>query len=156
MAESTENIHRGGCFCGAISYEVSGRPMLSAYCHCTLCQRLNSSAFIHTIHFSAAAFSWTYPEPHEEALDSYSVFTKPWKIRKRCKKCGSTVASYNTKLDKWSVWGGQLERDADGKIKGWDSVKPEAHMFYETRMLDISDNLKKWTGYPEKSERILG
>lgn len=34
-------VHKGGCFCGSVSYEVKGLPSLSAYCHCTLCQRLN-------------------------------------------------------------------------------------------------------------------
>jgi len=66
-----------------------------------------------------------------------------------------TVASNNTKANKWSVWGGQLDRDLKDKIIGWDIVKPTAHIFYETRMLDIDDGLPKWTGYENKSERIV-
>jgi hypothetical protein len=34
-------VHNGGCFCNGVRYKVVGLPLLSAYCHCTLCQRLN-------------------------------------------------------------------------------------------------------------------
>jgi hypothetical protein len=33
----------GACFCGSVTYTVSGMPVLSAYCHCTNCQRLNGT-----------------------------------------------------------------------------------------------------------------
>jgi len=147
-------VYRGSCFCGNVRYSVSGSPILSAYCHCTLCQRLNSAAFIHTLHFLSSVFKWTHSEPHEGLLDSFSVLTRPWKTRWRCKNCGCTVASHNSKTDKWSVWGGQLERDWDGKMKGWDVLQPTAHIFYETRMLDVGDSLGKWTGYEGLSNRI--
>ncbi|RDB29034.1 hypothetical protein Hypma_016051 [Hypsizygus marmoreus] len=148
-------VLRGGCFCRAVSYEVIGNPIRSAYCHCTLCQRLNACPFIHTIHFPASAFKWTHGQPHEDALDSFSVPEKPWKNRWRCKRCGAAVASYHGKENRWSVWGAQLERDAGGKIKDWDTVKPTAHIFYGTRMVNVDDALGKWVGYENKSERVL-
>ncbi|CAA7265851.1 unnamed protein product [Cyclocybe aegerita] len=149
-------VHSGRCFCKAIRYRVTGLPILSAYCHCTLCQTFNAAAFICTIHFPASAFAWTHAEPHDEALDFFDVPTKPWKRRWRCKQCGVTVASYNSRSNKWSVWGGQLDRDAEGKIIGWDTIKPTAHIFYETRMIDVQDELGKWTGYEGQSERLSG
>ncbi|KAF9535727.1 Mss4-like protein [Crepidotus variabilis] len=151
---SSDIIHTGGCFCKAVRYQVTGKPVTSAYCHCTLCQRLQGAAFISTLHFSASNFSWTHSEPHDAALDVFEVTSKPWKKRRRCKNCGCTVASYNSKSELWSVWGTQFDRDEDGKIKGWDTIKPTAHIFYETRLLDVQDDLGKWTGYESKSERI--
>jgi hypothetical protein len=65
------------------------------------------------------------------------------------------VASHNTKTDKWSVWGVQFERDESGAMKDLDSVKPTAHIFYETRLVEITDELGKWDGYEGKSTRIL-
>ncbi|KAF9486390.1 hypothetical protein BDN70DRAFT_794092 [Pholiota conissans] len=147
-------VHRGGCFCGSASYQVKGLPLLSAFCHCTLCQRLNAAAFIHTSHFPASGFEWTHSNSELDVLESYAVASKPWKMRWRCKKCGCTVASHNTKLDKWSVWGAQFERDEGGKIIGWDSIKPTAHIFYDTRLVDIHDDLSKWTGYEGTSARL--
>ncbi|KAF9566959.1 hypothetical protein CPC08DRAFT_681732 [Agrocybe pediades] len=152
--KESEIVHSGGCFCGSARYQVVGKPLLSAYCHCTLCQRLNAAAFILTVHFSASQFSWTHAEPHNDVLDSYSVATKPWKVRWRCKACGCTIASHNTKLDKWSIWGAQLDRDEGGRIIGLETVRPTAHIFYDTRMVDIHDELGKWAGYESQSERL--
>ena len=35
----------GGCYCGAIRYEVNARPFAVTICHCRDCQRLTGSAF---------------------------------------------------------------------------------------------------------------
>lgn len=107
-----------------------------------------------TTHFPASRFRWTHPEPQKDALDFYAVSAKPWKVRWRCRKCGATVATHNTKLDKWSVYGAQLQRDDSGKITGWDTIKPTAHIFYETRLVDVQDELGKWTGYENESTRL--
>jgi len=145
-------VHRGACYCGSASYEVTGDPVLSAYCHCTMCQRLTGCPFIHTVHFPASAFTWSHQRPDENTLDSFSPPEKPWKTRFRCKACGACVASRNVKDNKWSVWGAQMERDEDGKLKHWDALKPTAHIFYETRMLEVDDRLGKWSGYENRSE----
>lgn len=87
-------------------------------------------------------------------IETYSVESKPWKIRSRCKKCGCCVSSHNTRTNRRSVWSAQLERDEQGKIKHWDDLKPTAHIFYGTRMLDIQDELAKWEGYNDESRRL--
>ncbi|KAI0794970.1 Mss4-like protein [Abortiporus biennis] len=145
---------RGSCFCGQVTYTVSGKPILSAYCHCTLCQRLTASPFVHTVHFEPSAFTWTHTESENSRLETYSPPSKPYKTRYRCKSCGSGVSSLNSKTNTCSVWGATFERTPDGKIKAWDIIKPTAHTFYETRMLDINDELSKWDGYEEKSNRM--
>ena len=54
----------------------------------------------------------------------------------------------------------QLENGQDyrvddlGRILRWDELRPTAHMFYGTRLLDIEDGLGKWEGYEGKSEKI--
>jgi len=47
-----------------------------------------------------------------------------------------------------------LERDEKGRIKDWNTIKPTAHIFYETRMVDVQDDLGKWSGYEDISERL--
>lgn len=99
------------------------------------------------------AFSWTHGAS-PEAMEPYTVWHKPWKTRWRCKACGNAVASHNSKAGKWSIWGANVERDEDGKIKWWDELEPTAHIFYGTRMLDVNDELGKWEGYENESVRL--
>jgi hypothetical protein len=170
-----EKVYKGGCYCGGVSWEVTGKPILSAYCHCTLCQRLTGEKsitrkkekfvpfthcaytgcpFVHTIHFPATSFKWTQKNAVDELLDSYVIDIKPWKKRWRCKKCGACIASFHEKRDRWSVWGSHFERDEGGRIKGWEDFKPAFHMFYGTKIFEVEDGLSKWSGYPGESERL--
>lgn len=110
--------------------------------------------FVHTIHFDQTAFTWTHSEPHGAQLDSFMVPDKPWMERLRCKDCGACVTNRNSRTGHCSVWGAHLERDEEGKIKAWEFVKPTAHIFYGTRMLDVPDDLGKWEGHEGKSARI--
>lgn len=109
---------------------------------------------MHTVHFSTSAFKWTHEEPAYGFLDCYAVADKPWKKRWRCKNCGACVASHHEKNERWSVWGGQLERDEKGNVKYWEDLKPTVHMFYGTRQFDANDGLSKWSGYEGKSEKL--
>ncbi|KAH9176899.1 Mss4-like protein [Lactarius sanguifluus] len=140
----------GACFCGEVTYALSAPPVLRAYCHCTQCQRLTGCPFIHTIHFPASAFTWT----HDSPVDSFVNPLKPWKTRTRCRACGVTVSSHNSKTDRISVWGSHLARDDSGHILRWAELRPTVHIFYGTRLLDIGDGLGKWEGYEGISEKI--
>lgn len=154
-SETNDNVVlTGSCFCRKVTYEVRALPLLSAYCHCTQCQRFNACSFLHTMHFEASKFRWTQSEPVEASLDYFDNPTKPYKRRWRCKNCGSMIASYNSKKNTWSVWGATLDREEDGRIKNWELVKPTCHQFYGTRLLDVGDDLGKWEGYEEQSTRL--
>jgi hypothetical protein len=37
---------KGQCFCGAVTYRLTARPMFVHCCHCTDCQRQTGSAFV--------------------------------------------------------------------------------------------------------------
>ena len=44
MSDPTANaIHKGGCLCGAVRYEIKGAPMMSGLCYCQMCQKLSGS-----------------------------------------------------------------------------------------------------------------
>lgn len=110
--------------------------------------------FIHTVHFPLEAFSWTIADP-DLHLDKYSPVEKPWKTRVRCKNCGASVASHNSKANKWSIWAAHLSRDENGRIIGIERVRATAHIFYDTRIVDVDDKLGKWDGY-ENTSRSIG
>ncbi|EIW87146.1 hypothetical protein CONPUDRAFT_134439 [Coniophora puteana RWD-64-598 SS2] len=144
----------GSCFCGSASWAIFSPPVISAYCHCTNCQRLTACPFVHTMHVQAVDFTWKHAEPHADKLDTYTNYLKPHKTRFRCKKCGACLASTNTLTQRISIWGALLERDENGNVLHWDIAKPTSHIFYDTRMLDVKDELPKWEGYENNSTRM--
>ncbi|KAH8799228.1 Mss4-like protein [Flagelloscypha sp. PMI_526] len=168
-AEPEPVILRGGCFCGASKYEVKGKPNFSIYCHCTICQRMTGfgSAFIHSVHYPASAFSFLPPEVSDSALiteengenktshlDTYSWGNPPGK-RYRCKKCGFAFVDICVENDDACIWGTHLDREKPGgKVIGWDVVKPSSHIFYDTAVVKVDDDLPKWEGFPGTSKRL--
>ena len=36
----------GGCMCGAIRYEATGKPIIVAYCHCTDCRGITGAPVV--------------------------------------------------------------------------------------------------------------
>ncbi|KAK7063902.1 Mss4-like protein [Favolaschia claudopus] len=120
MAESPQIVRRGSCYCGDVSYEVKGNPLFSVYCHCTQCQRSFGAVFVNAIHFTPAAFSWTFSaenNPEAEAQEGCTVY--------RCKKCRGAPATQMSDTQNWALRGTQLERDEDGRIKQWEDVIAE-------------------------------
>lgn len=150
--------------------------VLSAYCHCTRCQRLVGCPFVATLHLAPHVFSWSDAPPSSNAsstsgnhqninrsseskLDTYTISEAPHKTRYRCKDCGTPLASFNSAKDKWSVWTLTLDRRSEsdgGGIIGWHWAKPTDHIFYDTRVLDVDDELGKWERYADESERVVG
>lgn len=44
MIGETEKIG-GRCSCGSFAFEVTGKPLFRAYCHCTICQKFNNADY---------------------------------------------------------------------------------------------------------------
>ncbi|KAF7303057.1 GFA domain-containing protein [Mycena kentingensis (nom. inval.)] len=145
-------MHNGSCRCGLVSFKVEDKPLFSVYCHCTKCQRADGAAFVSTMHFPSSAFSFTYDsakvEPLVEAVSDGAMTLY------RCPTCRSCPAIQITRTTNWALRGTNLARDDAGKIIDWDSVKPTSHIFYNTRIVDVADDLPKWEGFPGRSNRL--
>jgi hypothetical protein len=57
---------RGGCQCGALRYEITGKPLTLYACHCTECQHQSASAYglslwvrEATVHLAGKPAQWT-------------------------------------------------------------------------------------------------
>lgn len=70
----------GGCLCGAVRFEATGRPWRVGLCHCLDCRKHSGSLFQPTAIFPEAAVV-----VHGEARD--------WAGRHFCPRCGSSVFS---------------------------------------------------------------
>jgi hypothetical protein len=154
--------------------------LISIYCHCTLCQRMNGNvffffflisqlivlyilpffifqkgaAFVHGLHFPLISFTWTTPNPSTATTQSHPTPSHPWIIH-RCKTCHSYIGATNSKTNVWSLKSAHLKRDPKTNlIRNFERIRPTAHIFYETRMLDVPDGLPKWDGYENLSNRL--
>jgi hypothetical protein len=83
-------ILTGGCSCGAIRYECTGKPIVSFNCHCRECQHFTGSGYIASTLFPISTFKITqgavkeYRTVGENGSEAYRGF---------CHNCGSPVAT---------------------------------------------------------------
>ncbi len=83
MTEPNE-VHEGGCFCGAVRYTVHGAPTYSAHCHCRSCQRAIGAGF--------ATWSGVKPENFEVTKGQITIYeSSPGVRRGFCQKCGTSL-----------------------------------------------------------------
>lgn len=84
-----EEIHTGGCACGAVRYRVRGKPIVATVCHCRFCQRRLASAFAMIATFPEQAVELTQGEL--AACEHRSDESGRWLRMHFCPKCGTTV-----------------------------------------------------------------
>jgi hypothetical protein len=78
---------KGGCHCGAVSYEVTHLDSLG-HCHCITCRKTHSAAFATTGGVARENFRWITGEDKLTAYES-----SPGKRRFFCSVCGSHVVA---------------------------------------------------------------
>jgi hypothetical protein len=84
-----DEIHTGGCVCGAVRYRTRGKPLTATVCHCTFCQKRLASAFA-----LIASFEESQVEITQGRLTQYehrSDESGRWLRMRFCPACGTTV-----------------------------------------------------------------
>ncbi|MDA1076100.1 MAG: GFA family protein [Proteobacteria bacterium] len=105
----------GECFCGAITYEVTGTLRDARSCHCSRCRKA----------FSAQASAYAEVDPNEfhwltgeDLLTSY-IGSHGFGLR-FCSNCGSTLCG---------VFDGQVHGVTLGCVNGDPQISIGAHIF---------------------------
>lgn len=84
-------VFGGGCYCGAIRYEISSMPAWSAHCHCRSCQLALGGAFVTWCKVPATDFT--------VVQGSIKVCEKSPGIKRGfCGDCGTTL-TYDAEVD---------------------------------------------------------
>ena len=128
-----ELICSGGCVCGAIQYELLGKPAFVFMCHCRDCQRATGSTYAPNAWFPLASVNFV-----KGTLKSHVVIGGSGKsvYHQFCESCGSPVGMRSdgypdfravrvASMDSPSL----LEPIADvwtGSKIGWDPLHPSA------------------------------
>jgi len=126
--------HRGSCFCGAVTVEVSGQPAAMGYCHCSDCR-----------HWSAGpvnAFTLWPPGQvkvvaGEDQVETYNKTDRSF--RKWCRSCGGHILTDHPKMGLVDVYAALLP-DLE--------FQPALHVFYAEKVLAIKDGLPKMKDVP--------
>jgi hypothetical protein len=106
----------GGCFCGAVRYEIDGSLGRASACHCSRCRKAFSGASSAYAEIPAGTrFSWV---SGEEELAEH-IFSKGWGLA-FCRICGSTLCGISDS----KVHGVTL-----GTVDGDPNVQIEMHVF---------------------------
>lgn len=110
----------GGCFCGAVRYEITGQPFSHANCHCRSCQLATGGAYAPVLLVPTAAFAISGPlSEYQSQGDSGNEVTRAF-----CSRCGTTVYARTTRvktmrpvyaitLDKPEIFAPQLDAWVD-------------------------------------------
>jgi len=142
--------YRAACFCGRVRYEVSADPVDAKLCHCRGCQTLHGApmqwaAIFHKHHVRFTA-----------GLDQLRFYNSKQGINDRvlpckvsCKRCGTPIADEGRRM--WLAFPALF--DFQGSETP-DAFKPTCHLFYGQRAVDVSDNLPKWAGHKNQSDRL--
>jgi hypothetical protein len=74
----------GGCLCGATRFEARGTPILSAICHCRMCQRASGAPFMALLFMPSEGVAVTKGQPQVYP-------SSPTSNRHFCARCGSPL-----------------------------------------------------------------
>jgi len=139
------------CHCGAVRYEVKADPVDSKICHCVACRVLHGApmqwaAIFHKrdVRFIAAVehlhFYSSTLDRHERVL--------PCKVS--CARCGTLIADEGRNM--WLAFPTLFDFGTPPEVP--EAFRPTCHIFYGMRVMDIADELPKWSGHKDESTRL--
>lgn len=124
-------MNKGGCYCGAVSYEVDKDFLMFAYCHCPDCRKYTGSAFVSVLVVESDGFRIT---SGEDVLTTFE--SSPGKTRHFCATCGCHIHMLTEhRPGKTFIRAGSLDDDP--------VIRPQFHFWTSQKApwYEICDNL---------------
>ena len=144
-----ETRYRASCHCGAVCYEVAADPVDAKICHCRECQVLHGAPMQWAVIFHKRDVRFTIGEEHLKfyhAPNRREAHRQPCKVA--CRLCGTPIADEGRRM--WLAFPSLFEFET---LPG--AFRPSAHIFYDSRIMDVDDVLPKWSGHKGQS-RLVG
>lgn len=125
-------MRAGGCFCGAVRYQVEGDPLDAAYCHCRTCQRTTGAPVVAWATWPRERFSWLGAEP--KTLHSSTTGQRSF-----CGDCG-------TQLLFWTADAPALFDVNLATLNDPAAVRPDYHIWTASRIpwFETADELPRY------------
>ena len=127
------------CACGETTFATGESPLFRVICHCTICQRFNDTAYA-----DVAVFRAKDVDTPAEGLVRYERMRRPPNVQRgSCASCGApAIELFRAPL---------MPKLTIVPVRNIGAVEilpePSAHIFYETRVGDVTDDLPKYEGY---------
>ncbi len=131
----------GGCLCGAVRYETTGKSFKVLHCHCQSCRKHNGGPVVTLAGFKA--------DQVEFSGDERKIYeSSPGVGRAFCGKCGTPLT--------WEGDGGDRGPILEFHISTFDNPEvllPTLHAFDAERIawFEVADKLPRYEGRSEKS-----
>ena len=126
----------GSCACGAIAYRISKRPLVVLNCHCTLCRKINGSAF--STYASVLESSFTITRG-EDQLERFAISASG--AKHFCSRCGTPLFNLNQRYPGLCIIHyGSLDKP--------EAMHPTTNIYYGNKCPWVS-TLDQLKSYPE-------
>ncbi|CAG8092918.1 unnamed protein product [Penicillium nalgiovense] len=132
---------RAHCQCGQVEYLINrAKPLMSKFCHCRGCQVL------HDIMFTKGATGLSFYSS-QHATTEYKTPTKV-----ACNFCRTPIMDEGNNVCLIFPELISVEGSHDEQKHRREAFYPKCHIFYKQRLVDILDDLPKWSEMDEESE----
>jgi len=126
--------HQGRCFCGAVTFSLTGEPVAMGYCHCESCRAWSAGPI--------NAFTLWPPDALKitAGADNIGSYAKtPASERQWCKSCGGHLFTYHPG---WNLV------DVYAAVVPDLPFQPGVHVHYQETKLRMHDGLPKMKDVP--------
>jgi hypothetical protein len=146
--ESFTAKYHARCHCDTVRYEVCADPVDAKICHCGACQMLHGAPMQWAAIFHKRDVRFTAGVEHlrfySSALDRRER-RLPCKVT--CARCGTPIADEGRKM--WLAFPPIFDFGMPPQVP--TAFRPTCHIFYAMRVMDIVDELPKWSGHKDHS-----
>jgi hypothetical protein len=131
-------MRTGGCFCGAVRYEVTGKTTGVTYCHCSKCRRWHGHVGAYTA-IDRDAFRLT----EARGLKWHTV--SPDVRRGFCAECGSSVLFDESPVPKMGICAGTFDEPT--------GLREKAHIYAGSKgdYYEIAGELPAYDTMPQRA-----
>ena len=140
--------YRASCYCSAVQYEVSADPVDAKICHCPVCRKLHGAPMQWAAIFNKQDVRITQGVDWLRFYNSErNLYARALPCKVSCALCGTLIADEGRRM--WLAFPALFDFSAPVEVP--ETFRPTCHIFYASRIMDINDDLPKWSGHKDYS-----
>lgn len=126
----------GGCQCGAVRFALSGTPIMTALCHCSMCRKAHAAPAVAWAMYAESQLRWTLGQPKGYASSADG-------LRGFCAECGTQLTFTASYLP-------DMVDVAIGSLDEPGHMPPQFQYWYDDHLAWLADaaDLPKFAEFP--------